>query len=99
MTRNPWKEVEERLGEEQERCSLLEAVESQIGVTHPIIYDTYNLCEFNKQNQLNVFKIVMLREICNTFDIAYKFRDTKGRLIAKLKEMLDQRMTFECSCR
>ena len=58
---NHW--LEESLEEEQEKCSLLEAVESLIGVTHPIIYDTYDLCEFNKQNRLNVFKIVMLKEI------------------------------------
>jgi hypothetical protein len=83
----------ESLEEEQERCSLLEAVESQMGVTHPIIYYTYDLCECNEQNRLNVFKIVMLKEICNTFDIAFKLRETKGMLIAKLKEMLDQ-----CSC-
>ena len=44
---------------------------NQIGVTHPIIYDTYNLCEFNKQNHLNVFKIVMLKEICSTFVKTY----------------------------
>ena len=91
---NHWLKEVESLKEEQEKCSLLEAVESLIGVTHPIIYDTHNLCKFNRQNRLNVFKIVMLKEICSTFDIAFKSRDTKGMLIAKLKEMLDQ-----CSCR
>ena len=34
----------ESLEEEQERCSLLEAVESQIGITHPVIYDTFDFC-------------------------------------------------------
>ncbi|CAB4022439.1 Hypothetical predicted protein, partial [Paramuricea clavata] len=87
---NHWMEELESLEEEQERCSLLEAVESQMGVTHPIIYDTYDLCECNEQNRLNVFKIVMLKEICSTFDIGFKSRETKGMLIAKLKEMLDQ---------
>ena len=62
---NHWMEEVESLEEEQERCSLLEAVKSQIGVTHPINYDTYDLCEFNEQNRLNVFKIVMLKEICS----------------------------------
>jgi Arf-GAP/Rho-GAP domain/ANK repeat/PH domain-containing protein 3 len=90
---NQWMEELESLQEEQERCSLLEAVESQMGVTHPIIFDTYDLCECNEQNRLNVFKIVMLKEICSTFDIAFKSRETKGMLLAKLKEMLDQ-----CSC-
>jgi hypothetical protein len=32
----------------------------------------------------------MLNEICSTFDIGFKSRETKGMLIAKLKEMLDQ---------
>ena len=58
---NQWMEELESLEEEQERCSLLEAVESQMGVTHTIIYDTYELCECNEQNRLNVFKIVMLK--------------------------------------
>ena len=80
---NHWMEEVESWEEEQERCSLLEAVERQIGVTHPIIYDTYDLCEFNKQNRPNVFKVVMLKEICSTFDIAFKSRDTKRMLIAK----------------
>ena len=44
---NQWMEELESLEEEQERCSLLEAVESQIGITHPVIYDTFDLCEFN----------------------------------------------------
>ena len=91
---NQWMEELESLEEEQERCSLLEAVESQIGITHPVIYDTFDLCELNKQNRLNVFKIIMLKEICSTFDITFKSRDNKGMLVTKLKEMLDQ-----CSCR
>ena len=93
VSESQWMDEVESLEEEQERCSLLEAVESQMGVTHPIIYDTYDLCECNKENRLNIFKIVMLKEICSTFDIAFKSRDTKGMLITKLKEMLDQ-----CSC-
>jgi hypothetical protein len=53
MRNTRWMEELESLEEEQERCSLLEAVESQMGVTHPIIYDTYDLCECNEQNLLN----------------------------------------------
>ncbi len=77
----------ESLEEEQERWSLLQSVNNEMEVTHPIIYDTYDLCECNKENQLSIFKVAMLKEICSYFDIAYKYTGIpKAYLQLKLRK-------------
>ncbi|KAL9954031.1 hypothetical protein ACROYT_G041519 [Oculina patagonica] len=70
-----------------------EAVVAAIGVKHPAMYDVYNLREMVKENKLFSFKVKMLREISNYFDIQTKARDSKSVLVQKLKEMV-----LDCSC-
>lgn len=70
-----------------------EAVLGEIGLTHPILYDIYDLCTFARQEKLPTFKVKMLREICTHFDLPFRSRDTKAVFVAKVKEMIS-----ECSC-
>ena len=61
-----------------------EAVQSEIGVKHLVMYDVYNLCEMAFENRLSFFKVKMLREMCKHFEIPSNSRDTKSSLIKKL---------------
>ena len=46
-----------------------DAVVSEIGVIHLVMYNVYNLCEMVAENKLSSFKVKMLREICTYFEI------------------------------
>jgi len=41
----------------------------KVGLTHPILYDIYNLSTFVRQAKLPTFKVKMLREIFSHFDL------------------------------
>ena len=70
-----------------------EAVLVKVGLTHPTLYDIYDLCTFAREAKLPTFKVKMLREICTHFDLPFQSRDTKADLVTKVKEMVS-----ECSC-
>jgi len=70
-----------------------EVVMGKVGLTHPILYDIYNLCMFVREAKLPTFKVKMLREICSHFDLPFRSRDTEAVLVTKVKEMVS-----ECSC-
>jgi hypothetical protein len=40
---------------------------------HPIMYDTYNLCDYASRNKLDRFSILVLQDICSFFEL-----DTSG---------------------
>ena len=52
----------------------------EASVAHHIIYDVYNLCELHTDNKLKNFKVIMLKELCDHFDIQFKSRDKKAGL-------------------
>ena len=60
------------------------AIESEISVKHPLMYDVYNLCEMAFENRLSFFKVKILREICKRSEIPSNLRDTKSSLVKKL---------------
>jgi len=70
-----------------------EVVLGKVGLTHPILYDIYNLCTFVSEGKLPTFKVKMLKEICSHFHLPFRSRDTKAVLVTKVKEMAS-----ECSC-
>ena len=71
----------------------VESVVTEIGLTHPIIYDIYDLCDYVKMEKLNYFTVSMFKEICTFFELPFKSRDSKAVLMLKIKEM-----THECQC-
>ena len=79
--------------EKVEREILITEIEDQIQVTHPIFYDTFDLCEMYHKNQLLSFKVTMLKEICTYFDIKIKSKDKKSDIIKNLSVMIES-----CCC-
>ena len=49
--------------EEQDRHEELENVTAQLSPRHPICYDSYCLCHLSREEKLDSFSVVMLKEI------------------------------------
>jgi len=73
--------------------TTFESVVTETGLTHPTVYDIYDLCDYVKEQKLNYFIVSMLKEICTFFELSFKSRDSKAVLMSKIKEM-----THECQC-
>ena len=80
---------DEELIDEREVSHMItvESVVKEIGLTHPIVYDIYDLCDYVKKQKLNYFTVSMLKEICTFFELQFKSRDSKAVLMSKIKEM------------
>ena len=83
----------ECLQEDANRQDLIEKVNTQLNVLHPICYDKFDLCERYHSNTLQEFSVAMLKIICSHFEIPLKSRDKKKVLIDRLSEMIS-----ECKC-
>ncbi|CAB4000825.1 RNA-directed DNA polymerase from transposon X-element, partial [Paramuricea clavata] len=72
---------------------VLNAVSSR----HPIMYDTYNLCDYASRNKLDRFSILVLQDICSFFEL-----DTSGikgkRKIKKPYVDLVLNFVEKCTC-
>jgi len=80
--------------EEQERREVLESVAAELSPRHPICYDSYCLCDLARDESLDSFSVVMLKEILRYFEIPFGSRDRKKNLVANLSSFLE-----ECDCR
>lgn len=83
----------ECLQEDANRQDLIEKVNTQLNVSHPICYDKFDLCERYHSNTLQEFSVAMLKIICGHFEIPVKWRDKSKVLIDKLSEMIRK-----CEC-
>jgi hypothetical protein len=72
---------------------VLNAVSSR----HPIMYDTYNLCDYASRNKLDRFSMLVLQDICSFFEL-----DTSGikgkRKIKKPYVDLVLNFVKKCTC-
>ena len=81
------------LQEDSNRQAVIDEVNKQLNVSHPICYDTYDLCEPYHSNTLQELNLAMLKTICCHFEIPIKSRDKKKILMDKLSEMISK-----CQC-
>ena len=56
--------------DEERLRDTTEVVLGKIGLTHPILYDIYDLCTLSRDGKLPSFKVPMLREMCKHFDLS-----------------------------
>ena len=88
------KSDEELIDEEEvSHMTTVESFVTEIGLKHQIVYGIYDLCDYDKEEKLNYFTVSMLKEICASFELSFKSRDSKAFLTSKIKEM-----THECQC-
>lgn len=76
---------------------LKDTVMSDISIqhSHPIVYDSYNLCDMVQRSKLSTFSIVMLNDICLAFGL-----DTSTIRVKRKKpynEMLTN-LVMGCAC-
>ena len=64
--------------EEVNHMATVESVVTKIGLTHPIFYDIYDLCDYVKEEKLNYFTVSMLKEICTFFELTFKWESCRG---------------------
>ena len=90
--------------EEEENCARQEVALSEIrqdvvnvvGLQHPIIYDTNNICELASSSKLTAtFSVSVLRDICLSLDI-----DVSGITVRRKKPYVDklQDLVKSCTC-
>ena len=54
--------------------TTVESVVTEIGLTRPIVYDIYYLCDNDEEEKLNYFPVSMLKEICTFFELPFKWK-------------------------
>ena len=64
--------------EEVNHMTTVESVVTEIGLTHLIVYDIYDLCDYVKEGKLNYFTVSMLKEICTFFELPFKWESCRG---------------------
>ncbi|KAK3749609.1 hypothetical protein QZH41_003223 [Actinostola sp. cb2023] len=58
----------------------LDLLPNPIGLKHPIIYDTYDLCDYYRKEKINAFNVAMLKTILSNFEVPYRAKDRKAEL-------------------
>ena len=48
---------------------LSKEVLNEVSIQHPLMYDTYNICDYVSQSKLNEFSISVLQDICSSFQL------------------------------
>ena len=71
-------ELEAQL-EEEGIENLVKNIINEIGVIHPIMFDTYDLCDLVTSSKLSKFSISMLQEICTFYDLDTSFIKVKRK--------------------
>ena len=72
---------------------IVQGVMDEVALTHPIMYDVFDLCSYVREDKLSKFTIAMLKDICIHLDVCFKSRDRKDALLGNITEVV-----HECSC-
>ena len=83
-------------GEEQQAYDNTRGlVLREVHLPHPIVFDTYNLCNMHKNGKLNKLSVAMLRAACEHFDL--NVEGITARLKAPYISLL-QSLVLSCDC-
>ena len=83
----------ECLVKDSERRELIESITHELGLKHPITFDTYDLCEYYHRKKLSDSNVPMLKNILCHLEINFKSKDKKQILVDKPKNVIG-----ECEC-
>ena len=78
---------------ELEICSLIEEIEEEIGLQHPIVYDTFNLCQYFQEGKIGNFNVKLLKGMLSFFEIPFRSKQVKAELVELLCEVIR-----DCKC-
>ena len=75
---------------DSDRNNLLDDIQSRIGLEHPIVCDTYDLCACHKEGKLQASNVAMLQTILQHFEVPFRAKDRKTDLIRLLTEVIQE---------
>ena len=78
---------------EEEYNNLLLSVHREIGLSHPIMYYDYNLCEYYSNRKLKKLTVPLIKNMLDYFEIDYASSERKEQLLNKIKDAV-----LDCSC-
>ena len=73
---------------DSDRNNLLDDIQSRIGLEHPIVCDTYDLCACHKEGKLQASNVAMLQTILQ--QVPFRAKDRKTDLIRLLTEVIQE---------
>lgn len=82
--------VEER---EEARRELVDKINQELGLQHPIVYKSFDLCSYYKKKKISQLKVGELKEILNHFEVTFRKRDKKSTLLKSLCDIIE-----DCQC-
>lgn len=77
----------------EEKENDIQEVLNEIGLTHPITYDGYDICELTKARALSRFTMKDLKTMCDYFELPRKSTDRKPDLLSKVTSLVK-----DCTC-
>ena len=77
----------------EEKENDIQEVLNEIGLTHPITYDGYDICELTKQRALSSFTVKELKTMCDYFERPRKSTDRKPDLLSQVTSLVK-----DCTC-
>ena len=82
--------------EEENLQDISKQVLNEVSIQHPIMYDTYNICDCVSQSKLDKFSISVLQDMCGSFQL-----DTSGIGQRRKKPYIELivNLVEKCSCK
>ena len=71
----------------------MEDIEEEIGLQHPIVYDTFNLCQYFQEGKISNFNVKMVKTMLSFFEIPFRSKQVKVELVNLLCEVIR-----DCKC-
>lgn len=86
-------EEEDSIEDDMQHKEIVQDVIDEVALTHPIMYDVYNLCTYVREDKLAKFTVPVLKDICNYLDVSFKSKDRKDVLLTTITDVV-----HECTC-
>ena len=75
--------------DEKERQNTIDEVIIQVGLSHLITFDGYDVCEQVKLNTLPKFNVTMIKALSSHSELPYKTREVKASLLSKPRNIVE----------
>ena len=94
-------EVEEdefkEMSNEENFEKLTNEILNEISISHPIMFETHNICELATNSKLSKFSVRMLQDICNFFEVDTSAIKSTNRFKKPYIDLLNE-LVATCSC-
>ena len=77
------------LDEKERQITIDEVVSRQMGLSHPITFDGYDVCEQVRLNTLPKFNVTMIKALSSHSELPYKTREVNASLLSKPRNIVE----------